>query len=311
MQKNRKLRKNSNTKQMLKKGLASLLMLSMIMGSIPVCASESITEQSTEIQTEKEKSVQVQNQPETEKADETQQEETAGQKEENPEPETDTEKNTESAVQTESNTGTEQITEKETKEEPESNSGTESETSVESESSASPEENTENETETETETEIEQIKVQSLENDAEKLEAGTYSITANLSMPGEYNPVVPGLTVYANSPNNPFGPTVDENDPAEVSSDLPSAPLSGNATLIVSKTGVKYLVMPVKNPIFTLQQIGTCSKLSEISVERTTPTSGKGTGQYEGTYGSYSSRIHKILVKLTDTQTKGSSSYHF
>ena len=311
MQKNRKLRKNSNTKQMLKKGLASLLMLSMIMGSIPVCASESITEQSTEIQTEKEKSVQVQNQPETEKADETQQEETAGQKEENPEPETDTEKNTESAVQTESNTGTEQITEKETKEEPESNSGTESETSVESESSASLEENTENETETETETETEQIKVQSLENDAEKLEAGTYSITANLSMPGEYNPVVPGLTVYANSPNNPFGPTVDENDPAEVSSDLPSAPLSGNATLIVSKTGVKYLVMPVKNPIFTLQQIGTCSKLSEISVERTTPTSGKGTGQYEGTYGSYSSRIHKILVKLTDTQTKGSSSYHF
>ena len=60
MQKNRKLRKNSNTKQMLKKGLASLLMLSMIMGSIPVCASESITEQSTEIQTEKEKSVHVQ-----------------------------------------------------------------------------------------------------------------------------------------------------------------------------------------------------------------------------------------------------------
>lgn len=98
MQKNRKLRKNSNTKQMLKKGLASLLMISMIMGSIPVCASESITEQSTEIQTEKEKSVQVQNQPETEKADETQQEETVGQKEENPEPETDTEKNTESAV---------------------------------------------------------------------------------------------------------------------------------------------------------------------------------------------------------------------
>lgn len=103
---------------------------------------------------------------------------------------------------------------------------------MESESSASLEENTENETETETETETEQIKVQSLENDAEKLEAGTYSITANLSMPGEYNPVVPGLTVYANSPNNPFGPTVDENDPAEVSSDLPSAPLSGNATLI-------------------------------------------------------------------------------
>ena len=259
MQKNRKLRKNSNTKQMLKKGIASLLMLSMIMGSIPVCASESITEQSTEIQTEKEKSVQVQNQPETEKADETQQEETAGQKEENPEPETDTEKNAESAVQTESNTGTEQITEKE---EPESNPGTESETSVESESSASLEENTENETETETETETEQIKVQSLENDAEKLEAGTYSITANLSMPGEYNPVVPGLTVYANSPNNPFGPTVDENDPAEVSSDLPSAPLSGNATLIVSKTGVKYLVLPVKNPIFTLQQIGTCRNFS-------------------------------------------------
>ena len=308
MQKNRKLRKNSNTKQMLKKGIASLLMLSMIMGSIPVCASESITEQSTEIQTEKEKSVQVQNQLETEKADETQQEETAGQKEEDPEPETDTEKNAESAVQTESNTGTEQMTEKE---EPESNPGTESETSVESESSASLEENTENETETEAETETEQIKVQSLENDAEKLEAGTYSITANLSMPGEYNPVVPGLTVYANNPNNPFGPTVDENDPAEVSSDLPSAPLSGNATLIVSKTGVKYLVLPVKNPIFTLQQIGTCSKLSEISVERTTPTSGKGTGQYEGTYGSYSSRIHKILVKLTDTQTKGRSSYHF
>lgn len=143
-----------------------------------------------------------------------------------------------------------------------------------------------------------------------KLEAGTYTVTANLSMPGEYNPVISGVTVYANNPNNPFGPTLDENKASEVSGEIPNIPLSDNATLVVTKKGAKYLLLPVKNPIFTTQKLGTCSKLKEVSVERVKPTKG-GKGDWDGSYNNRTDRIHKILVKLTDKETDGTVSYYF
>ncbi len=72
------------------------------------------------------------------------------------------------------------------------------------------------------------------------LTPGTYTITANLSMPDAYNPLIPGLTVYANNPNNPFG-AYDYNDPSEVGGKVPSDPQSMNATLTVAADGTRTL----------------------------------------------------------------------
>ena len=110
------------------------------------------------------------------------------------------------------------------------------------------------------------------------LEPGTYTITANLQMPAEYNPILP-VAVYPNNPNNPFPdnkgnmPVLDENDASEVANAIPMTPLSMNAQLIVGKDGTKTLVLPIKNPVFTTQDLGTCSELSNVKVERVVASS--------------------------------------
>lgn len=140
----------------------------------------------------------------------------------------------------------------------------------------------------------------------ESLEPGTYSITANLRMPGEYNPVIAGLDVYANSPDNPFGPVIDENDPAEVGDSVPNTPESMNATLVVGEDGTKTLVLPIKNPVFTMQDLGTCADLKNVKTERVYPADSE-----EWDYGSYETRIHKMSAELTDSLTEGTISYLF
>lgn len=140
----------------------------------------------------------------------------------------------------------------------------------------------------------------------EYLEPGTYSITANLRMPGEYNPVIAGLDVYANSPDNPFGPVIDENDPAEVGDSVPNTPESMNATLVVGEDGTKTLVLPIKNPVFTTQDLGTCAELKNVKTERVYPANPEAWD-----YGSYDTRIHKMSAELTDSLTEGTISYLF
>ena len=145
---------------------------------------------------------------------------------------------------------------------------------------------------------------------AETLSPGTYSITANLSMPGKYNPIISGLTVYPSTATNPFGPTHDEN--MTVISALPSSGEVSNAQLIVGTDGSKTLYLPIKNPIFTTQDLGTCSELSDVSVERVAPTHyAENSGTWEGSYNKRESRIHKMEATLTDDQTSGTHSYYF
>lgn len=130
--------------------------------------------------------------------------------------------------------------------------------------------------------------------------AGTYTVTANLSMPGQYNPVLKGVTVYANNPNNPFGPVLDPNDPAEnVQNSAPTTPLTSNATLNVSADGTLTLTLPIKNPIFTTQKLGTSSNLAF--------TAEKLAGSY--TYGANSvdSRIYKLTATLGKTELSESN----
>lgn len=144
------------------------------------------------------------------------------------------------------------------------------------------------------------------------LAPGTYSITANLKMPGAYNPVLSGVTVYPTSPNNPFtnsdgtGPVIDENTDVEVKSAVPMSPASDNAKLIVAEDGTKTLVLPVRNPVFTLQNLGTCSKLSQVWTETVAPANPS-----LWTYGGKETRIHKVGAVLTDGQTSGTATYDF
>ena len=148
----------------------------------------------------------------------------------------------------------------------------------------------------------------------EKLAAGTYTITANLMMPGEYNPVLRGTTVCANTPDNPFAdsagnsPVVDENSDVTIVNAVPTdaQAMTSNATLIVAEDGTKTLVLPVRNPCFTLQELGTCAELQDVKVERTTPEDPS-----LWNYGKMSSRIHKVAITLTDSLASGERSYDF
>ena len=141
------------------------------------------------------------------------------------------------------------------------------------------------------------------------LAPGTYAVTANLAMPGQYNPVISGLTVYANSPNNPFGPTIDENDPAEVKNEIPSSPLSMNARVVVSADGARTLVLPIKNPIFTTQELGTCEGLSDVRTERVRPT--RGGGDWSGSYNRRQDRIHMMSARLPGGAATGVAEFAF
>lgn len=141
------------------------------------------------------------------------------------------------------------------------------------------------------------------------LAPGTYAVTANLAMPGQYNPVISGLTVYANSPNNPFGPTIDENDPAEVKNEIPSSPLSMNARLVVSADGARTLVLPIKNPIFTTQELGSCAGLSDVRTERVRPTAAGG--DWSGSYNRRADRIHMMSARLPLGPASGTAEFAF
>ena len=143
----------------------------------------------------------------------------------------------------------------------------------------------------------------------DSLAPGTYAVTANLAMPGQYNPVISGLTVYANSPNNPFGPTIDENDPAEVKNEIPSSPLSMNARLVVSADGARTLVLPIKNPIFTTQELGTCEGLSDVRTERVRPTAAGG--DWSGSYNRRADRIHMMSARLPGGAATGVAEFAF
>ena len=148
----------------------------------------------------------------------------------------------------------------------------------------------------------------------EKLAPGTYTITANLMMPGEYNPVLRGTTVCANTPDNPFAdsagnsPVVDENSDVTIANAVPTdaQAMTSNATLIVAEDGTKTLVLPVRNPCFTLQELGTCAELQDVKAERTTPEDPS-----LWNYGKMSSRIHKVAFTLTDNLASGGRSYDF
>lgn len=82
---------------------------------------------------------------------------------------------------------------------------------------------------------------------AQELEAGTYTISANMYLPGELNTQLPGTTAYMTNPDNPLGVGGHEG--------IPMTPVDDNATLVVGEDGTKTVMIEVVNPVFTLQDI--------------------------------------------------------
>ena len=82
---------------------------------------------------------------------------------------------------------------------------------------------------------------------AKELEAGTYTVSANMYLPGELNTQLPGTTAYMTNPDNPLGVGDHEG--------IPMTPVDDNATLVVGEDGTKTVMIEVVNPVFTLQDI--------------------------------------------------------
>lgn len=146
----------------------------------------------------------------------------------------------------------------------------------------------------------------------QNISVGTYTVTANLSMPGEYNPVLKNTTVYANNPNNPFG--IDEGTSAFPvdANKAPTEPMSMNATLVVAEDGTKTLVLPIDNPVFTTQSLGTCEQLPSVWVKRSkAPFATKYSVNAAGSYGKYDTRISQMGAVLSDIEDSGIVTYSF
>ena len=82
---------------------------------------------------------------------------------------------------------------------------------------------------------------------AQELEAGTYTVSANMYLPGELNTQLPGTTAYMTNPDNPLGVGGHEG--------IPMTSVDDNATLVVGEDGTKTVMIEVVNPVFTLQDI--------------------------------------------------------
>lgn len=132
------------------------------------------------------------------------------------------------------------------------------------------------------------------ESDAAALKPGTYTVTANLVVPGQYNTVLAGVDAYPSNPDNPGG-VVDANDPhcVNVGNVAPTMGLEDSAQLVIAQDGTMTLTLHVPNPVFTIQEIGGCDN---AAIQDTSTVS--------GTYGAKTSRINKLVVELGSVELK-------
>lgn len=117
----------------------------------------------------------------------------------------------------------------------------------------------------------------------------SYTVTANIYIPGELNKQLPGVTAYITNGNNPLGLDGYE-------AKAPTEPVSDNATLTVTEDGVMTLTLNLPNPVVTLQRIGGCSNATVTNSVRDDEV-------YEGLDGSASrdGRITRLTIELQDT----------
>ena len=116
----------------------------------------------------------------------------------------------------------------------------------------------------------------------------TYTVTANLMLPGELNTQLPGVTAYMTNGNNPLGEGGYE-------AKAPTEPVSNNAKVVQHTDGTLALTLPLPNPVFTLQSIGGSSNatITDTVRDSATYTSTDGKVTREG-------RITQLTIKLND-----------
>ena len=116
----------------------------------------------------------------------------------------------------------------------------------------------------------------------------TYTVTANLMLPGELNTQLPGVTAYMTNGNNPLGEGGYE-------AKAPTEPVSDNAKGVQHTDGTLALTLPLPNPVFTLQSIGGSSNatITDTVRDSATYTSTDGKATREG-------RITQLTIKLND-----------
>ena len=121
---------------------------------------------------------------------------------------------------------------------------------------------------------------------AEALTPGTYTVSANLYLPGERNTQLPGTTAYMTNPDNPLGIGGHEG--------IPMTPVADNATLVVAEDGTKTVTLDIVNPVFTLQKIAEPQNSAILEATRDEE-------RYEGTNGvGVDGRITKLTIRLAD-----------
>ena len=108
---------------------------------------------------------------------------------------------------------------------------------------------------------------------------GTYQITANLYVPGELNTVL-GKNAYLTNASTPI---TDGN--------APLTPVSDNAKLVVRDDGSRVLVIPVVNPVFTLQSVSDGANVKVLGSVRGNDVTGST---------QVKDRITELYVELGD-----------
>ena len=120
----------------------------------------------------------------------------------------------------------------------------------------------------------------------------TYTVTANLYVPGELNKQLPGVTAYMTNGNNPLG--IGGYDAV-----APTSPVYDNAKLTVKNDGTIILSVPVLNPVFTLQSISGCSNVSILEAKRDNEVYSTTDGR-----ASRNGRITDLELELGDKSGK-------
>ena len=113
-----------------------------------------------------------------------------------------------------------------------------------------------------------------------------FTVTANLSVPGELNTQLPGVTAYMTNGNNPLGLGGYE-------AVAPTEPVADNAKLTVTSSGAMTLELNIPNPVFTLQQIDGCSNATIVKAIRDNEIYSSGAEEREG-------RITDVTIELND-----------
>ena len=113
-----------------------------------------------------------------------------------------------------------------------------------------------------------------------------FTVTANLSVPGELNTQLPGVTAYMTNGNNPLGLGGYE-------AVALTEPVADNAKLTVTSSGAMTLELNIPNPVFTLQQIDGCSNATIVKAIRDNEIYSSGAEEREG-------RITDVTIELND-----------